>query len=108
MLRGWIDVSSSEVSGQERPRLKPAVVVPVAIIALGLAGFMAYRTLAPPPMTMPAVSPDIQWVREVAGRTKGDMSKLTPEEKKRLEEVTQGQGQRALNYYVDPRSEYGR
>jgi hypothetical protein len=88
--------------------LKPVVVVPVAIIALGLAGFMAYKTLAPPPMTTPPLSPGIQWVREIAARTKGDMSKLTPDEKKKLEDITQGQGQRALNYYVDPRSEYGR
>ena len=44
--------------------------------------------------------------REIAARTKGDMSKLTPEEQKKLQEITKGQGQRALNWFNDPTIKY--
>lgn len=90
----------------EKPRWNPMLVVPLAVAALGLAIYMGYRALAPPAMDVPAQTADSQWMREIAKRTQGDMSKLTPAEQERLQKITNGQGQRALTFMVNPRSEF--
>jgi hypothetical protein len=91
---------------EEKPHLKPALVIPAAVIALCLAGYMAYRSLAPMSMTTLPMTPQQQWMHEIGVKAKGDMSKLTPEEQQKLQEITGGQGQRALDQIAHPSGGY--
>jgi len=45
-------------------------------------------------------------MREIAQRTGGDVKKLSPEELARLQKITNGQGERALRFIVNPRTEF--
>jgi len=90
----------------KKSRWNPMVVIPLAIIALGLAGVLGYTMMSPPAMDTPAATPDSRWMREIAQRTGGDVKKLSPEELARLQKITNGQGERALRFIVNPRTEF--
>ena len=83
--------------------------IPPAVIALAVAGvltftaFMGYRTLGPgaqekpnlPPMTAQQKAND-DFLKKVAMQTSGDISKASPEDQKRIQDVTRGMGGMAL------------
>src|SRR2546423_13618227 len=90
-------------AGQSSQTLK-ASPKPIALIALGLAmvlfmGWLAYANFFAPPKAAPMnaeAKTNQSWLKQVAVRTGGDMSKLTPEERAKLHTLAGGYGALAL------------
>jgi hypothetical protein len=83
--------------------------VPPAVIALAIAGllafaaFVGYRTLGPQAPEKPNLPPltaqqqaNNDFIKKLAMQTGGDISKASPEDEKRLQDITRGMGAMAL------------
>lgn len=70
----------------------PAVAGVMVTGLVGLVGWIGFRSLAPKAPNPVKMSPQMTWLKEKAVESGGDINKLNPEDRKRLE---QEQGQHA-------------
>jgi hypothetical protein len=73
--------------------VSPAALIAAAVVLIAFIAFLAYRTLGPftPPETF-SVQDQKTWVNEAAKKSQGDFSRLSPEEQKKLNDISLGNG----------------
>lgn len=81
--------------------VSPAVIAIVAVVLLAFVGWLAYANLAPHaepyvPKTTPEGAATNNWIEQKAKESKGDISKLSPEDQDKLQKITRGYGAVAL------------
>ncbi len=86
---------------QKTEKNKKEVSVPVVIVAfvvlIGFLGWWGYQNFGPQVTPKSAESLKIDaYLREMATKCDGDISKLTPEERSRVNSITGGRGGMAL------------
>jgi hypothetical protein len=88
--------NSSAASPLQRP-IPPQAIVAVALLLAVVIGWMAYRTFGPlsQPKTF-TVQDQKTWVAELARKSGGDFTRLTPAEQQKLDGISLGNGAKML------------
>lgn len=93
------------VKGAKNARDKNNVNLPIVVIAvialIVFMGWMGYRTFGPEPRPVNdlTIAHD-KWMEQVARDSKGDFSKVKPEDQSRLQKESYGHGEQMLQGYV--------
>ena len=77
----------------------PAVIAVAVVVLLTLVGWLAYANLLAPPKSAPMDATgqaNHDYIKRLAKQSMGDISKLSPDDVKKLQEMTKGYGAMAL------------
>lgn len=77
----------------------PALIAVAVVVLLSLVGWLAYANLLAPPKPAPMDAQgqaNHDYIKGLARQSMGDMSKLSPDDAKKLQEMTKGYGAMAL------------
>ena len=92
--------SSGTVKGAKRAVSVPPAVVAILVVALvAFIGWLAYANLLAPPKPAPMDAKgqaNHDFIKQLAVKSGGDMSKLSPEEQQKLQKLTTGYGAMAM------------
>ena len=76
--------------------VSPAAMVGAVAVLIGIVGFSAYRSLAPPPPLLPpknmVKSAQAQWLHTKAMECSGDLKKLSAEDQAKVQQFSRGFG----------------
>lgn len=94
---------------RKEPRSVPVIVmVAVAVLAAALIGLFGYRTLVPSGGGQATKAADTRRsIEDMARKSGGDYTKLSPDEQKLLDATYRGNGQRALHNVYKSLTESG-
>ena len=90
---------SVQTGRSAKKNVSPAMIAVLAVVLLAFVGWLAYANLfAPPkPAAMDAkAQANHDWIKQLAKQSGGDISKLSPEDTQKLQEMTKGYGAMAL------------
>src|SRR5258708_2778842 len=79
--------------------VSPAIIAVVVVLLLAFVGWLAYSNMLAPPKPLP-MTKDAQsnhdWIKSMATKSGGDISKLSDEEQQKLMKMTGGYGAQAM------------
>jgi hypothetical protein len=90
---------------KEKATASPAMIAVAVVILIAFIGLMAYHSLGPtahPVIPDNVQTPIARWIRAKAQESGGDINKLSPEDQRQLQGVTQGKGVAYLKKYAHP------
>ncbi len=78
--------------------VSPAIIGIVVVVLIAFVAFIGYRTFGPDskPTTATSQAGD-DFISQMAKKSGGDMSKLSPEEAEKLNKMTGGHGAQAMS-----------
>ena len=91
-------MANSTAGALKRP-VPPAIIAIAVIVALAFIGYLAYANLAAPPKALPLskqAQTNHDWIKSLAQKSGGDITKLNDEERGKLMKMTNGYGAQAL------------
>jgi hypothetical protein len=80
------------------------VIIAVVVLAVGAAVYFGISSSQQPayrPAAAPAVTDDSVWLKDMAKRSGGDITKLTPAERQRADQITRGFTEQALKHLAN-------
>lgn len=92
-------MASASGKSEKKQQVPPAIIAIVVVLLVAVIGWFGWRSLAPQDKSLPGSGVESEldkWIKEMAVKSGGDMSKLTAEEQSRLQGQTRGFGAMAL------------
>src|SRR2546421_673753 len=91
---------ATRVQSTSKRSASPAVIAIVLVVLFAFVGWLAYSYMFAPPKPLPmtkAAQTNHDWIKSMAQKSGGDVSKLSQDEQQKLMQMTGGYGAQAMN-----------